>query len=50
MSTLSLEWLKQLLDRCLQWKLCVPAVVGFDDLQLADELMDFSEGLQPARP
>jgi hypothetical protein len=44
MSTLSLEWLKHVLERCVPWHECALPIVAFEDLRLADELIDFGEG------
>ena len=43
MPTLSLEWLKHILERCITWHDGALAITGLEDPRLADELIDFGE-------
>ena len=49
MSSLSLEWLMNILERCVPWQRYSFGVAALDDLRLADELIDFGEELQAGR-
>jgi hypothetical protein len=45
MPTLSLEWLMNILERCAPWHPCGLRIVGLNDHELADELIDFGEAI-----
>ena len=45
MPTFSLEWLMNVLEHCVPWHSRGLRVVGLNDHLLADELIDFGEGI-----